>query len=115
MTFEVDLGVAERLAGRLGVRGRVAESGITGLADVARMAAAGYDAVLVGESLVRHGDPAAAVSLLTGQEVPAAGRSERPAGDLGQGMRVTDRRIAEVAAEAGADAIGLVLASSPGP
>jgi indole-3-glycerol phosphate synthase len=74
VTFEVDLGVAERLAGRLdGFEGRVAESGITGPADVARMAAAGYDAVLVGESLVRHRDPADAVSLLTGQRVPGGG------------------------------------------
>jgi hypothetical protein len=37
------------------------------------MAAAGYDAVLVGESLVRHRDPADAVSLLTGQRVPGGG------------------------------------------
>jgi hypothetical protein len=33
------------------------------------MTAAGYDAVLVGEMLVRHADPEAAVALLTGQLV----------------------------------------------
>lgn len=69
-TFEVDLKVAERLASRLdGFEARVAESGINGPADVARMTAAGYDAVLVGEMLVRHADPEAAVALLTGQLV----------------------------------------------
>ena len=35
----------------------VAESGITGPADAARFAAEGADAVLVGEALVRDGDP----------------------------------------------------------
>ena len=38
----------------------VAESGIAGAADAARYAAQGADAVLVGESLVRDGDPEAA-------------------------------------------------------
>ena len=39
----------------------VAESGIAGPADVARYAAEGARAVLVGEALVKDGDPAAAV------------------------------------------------------
>ena len=39
----------------------VAESGITGVDDAIRYAAEGADAVLVGEALVRDGDPAAAV------------------------------------------------------
>ena len=42
----------------------VAESGIEGPADVARLAEAGYGAVLVGESLVRSADAAAAVRAL---------------------------------------------------
>ncbi|MEE2940857.1 MAG: indole-3-glycerol-phosphate synthase [Planctomycetota bacterium] len=59
-TFEVDLAVAERLlplipAGHV----RVAESGIRCAADAARMAAAGADAVLVGEALMRAPDPGA--------------------------------------------------------
>ena len=63
--FAVDLGVAESLAQYLeGADCRIAESGIGGPADAARMAAAGYHAVLVGESLVRSGDPAAAVAQL---------------------------------------------------
>jgi indole-3-glycerol phosphate synthase len=65
VTFEVDTARAERLAAQLpdGVV-RVAESGIGGPEDGARLAAAGYHAVLVGESLVRSSDPAAAVRLL---------------------------------------------------
>jgi indole-3-glycerol phosphate synthase len=65
VTFEVDTARAERLAARLpdGVV-RVAESGIAGPDDGARLAAAGYHAVLVGESLVRSSDPATAVRLL---------------------------------------------------
>jgi indole-3-glycerol phosphate synthase len=44
----------------------VAESGITGVADVRRHVAEGADVVLVGEALVRDGDPEAAVRSLTG-------------------------------------------------
>jgi indole-3-glycerol phosphate synthase len=44
----------------------VAESGITGVADVRRHVSEGADVVLVGEALVRDGDPEAAVRALTG-------------------------------------------------
>ena len=62
VSFAVDTDRAVRVAGAIpeGVV-RVAESGITGPADVQRLADAGYDAVLVGEHLVTSGDPAAAV------------------------------------------------------
>src|SRR5205823_11901166 len=52
-TFEVDHGLAARLKERLppGVA-TVAESGIRGAEDAVALEAAGYDAVLVGESLV---------------------------------------------------------------
>jgi indole-3-glycerol phosphate synthase len=52
-TFQVDRDRAVRVAAEIpdGVVG-VAESGITGGADAARLAAAGYRAVLVGEHLV---------------------------------------------------------------
>jgi len=43
---------------------RVAESGVTGPADAARYAAEGADVVLVGEALVKDGEPAAAVAAL---------------------------------------------------
>ena len=64
-TFEVDQERAARLAPRMpdGVL-RVAESGIRGPDDARRLAGAGYHAVLVGESLVRSGDPAGAVAAL---------------------------------------------------
>ncbi len=44
----------------------VAESGITGVDDVRRFVSEGADVVLVGEALVRDGDPEAAVRALTG-------------------------------------------------
>src|SRR5438270_10758365 len=59
-TFEVDTTRAERLAAAMppGVV-KVAESGIRDAADVGRLVTCGYDAVLVGESLVTSPDPAA--------------------------------------------------------
>jgi indole-3-glycerol phosphate synthase len=65
VTFEVDTERAVRVAPAIpaGVA-RVAESGIRGPDDAARLAAAGYDAVLVGESLVTSGDPTEAVRAL---------------------------------------------------
>ena len=70
VTFEVDRARAARLAPLIPADVvSVAESGIEGPADVARLAAAGYGAVLVGESLVRSADAAGAVRALV-----AAGR-----------------------------------------
>ena len=66
-TFEVDHERALRLGTSIppGVVG-VAESGIRDAADVAALAAAGYQAVLVGETLVRAGDRSGAVADLLG-------------------------------------------------
>jgi indole-3-glycerol phosphate synthase len=66
-TLEVDPDTFGRLVKLLpdGVV-RVAESGISGPADVERHAAEGADAVLVGEALVKDGDPEAAVRAMTG-------------------------------------------------
>jgi indole-3-glycerol phosphate synthase len=66
-TFEVDHQLAASLRSRFptGVVA-VAESGIRGAEDAARLAAAGYDAVLVGETLVRSGNRRAAVAELVG-------------------------------------------------
>jgi len=62
-TFEVDLATAEELAPVLtGMAATVAESGVLTRADALRMRAAGYDAVLVGEALVRSPDPAALIT-----------------------------------------------------
>jgi indole-3-glycerol phosphate synthase len=67
-TFTVDLAVAEKLAPALvDVPTKVAESGIAGPDDARRMAAAGYDAVLVGEWLVTRGDPRASIGELRGE------------------------------------------------
>jgi indole-3-glycerol phosphate synthase len=48
---------------------RVAESGIRSASDIARMREAGYDAFLIGESLMRQPDPAAALAALLEREV----------------------------------------------
>jgi indole-3-glycerol phosphate synthase len=61
-TFAEDLGIGERLAALVPSDVvAVAESAIRSVDDGARMAAAGFDAVLVGEMLVRQADPTAAV------------------------------------------------------
>ncbi len=65
VTFEVDTERAVRVGAAIPAHViRVAESGVEGRADAAVLRAAGYDAVLVGEALVRSGDPAAAVASL---------------------------------------------------
>lgn len=62
-TLEIDIAQFERLVGLIpDGTVRVAESGILDTDDVARMAAAGADVILVGEALVRHGDPRRAVA-----------------------------------------------------
>ena len=67
VTFQVDHHRARRLAGHIpNTCVRVAESGVRGPDDAQSLRAAGYDAVLVGESLVTSGDPAAAVAALRG-------------------------------------------------
>lgn len=65
VTFEVDTERAVRMAPLMpeGVV-RVAESGIRDADDVRVLGDAGYHAVLVGETLVRHGDPEAGVAEL---------------------------------------------------
>jgi indole-3-glycerol phosphate synthase len=77
-TLEVDRSVFTRLAPRIpeGVV-KIAESGVRGPHDLLQYAAAGADAVLVGESLVTGKDPRAAVAdLVTAGSHPAL-RTER--------------------------------------
>jgi len=77
-TLEVDRSVFARLAPRVpeGVV-KIAESGVRGPQDLFQYAAAGADAVLVGESLVTGKDPRAAVAdLVTAGSHPAL-RTER--------------------------------------
>jgi len=64
-TFAVSLETSLRLADRLPAGAvRVAESGINTSEDVERLRAAGFDAFLVGESLMRQADPGAALRAL---------------------------------------------------
>lgn len=66
VTFEVDTDRAVRVAASIPPSAvAVAESGIDGPTSVARLAGAGFAAVLVGEHLVRSGDPEGAVESLT--------------------------------------------------
>ncbi len=61
-TFAEDLTVGEQLAARVPPDvTAIAESAIRSVDDATRMAAAGFDAVLVGEMLVKSPDPTAAV------------------------------------------------------
>jgi indole-3-glycerol phosphate synthase len=64
-TFVTDLGTTARLSGMIpSDRLLVAESGINSAADIAILSAAGAHAFLVGESLMRQGDVAAATRTL---------------------------------------------------
>ena len=112
-TLAVDLERSMVLVGRAAECGAtvVAESGIGGPADVARAADAGAAAVLVGTSLLRQADPAAALARLV-----EAAPSRRPGPTLIRparaavkacGMRTAAGIRAAVAADA--DLIGLVM------
>ncbi len=73
-TFVTDLAITERLAARVPPdRLLVTESGIGAGADVARLAAAGARAMLVGESLMRQPDVEAATRRLLDQGPPVGG------------------------------------------
>lgn len=66
-TFEVDLSVTERLRPLFPANCTVvAESGVHTQADARRLRAAGADALLVGESLMRAGDVRSAIAELLG-------------------------------------------------
>ncbi len=64
-TFDIDLATCEALRGAVGDDVvAVAESGIATPADIARLRKSGYDAFLIGSSLMRSADPAAALQAL---------------------------------------------------
>jgi indole-3-glycerol phosphate synthase len=73
-TLEVDAAVVERLLPLIPDEvAKVAESGVRGPEDVRRYAAAGADAVLVGEALVTGSDPAGNAAALVAAGADAAG------------------------------------------
>ena len=74
-TFEVDLDTAFRLADKIPARCvRVAESGIRSGADLARLRSAGYEAFLIGESLMKAEHPGEAlVKLMEEAKVVVSG------------------------------------------
>lgn len=106
-TFEVDPQRALRVARHL-PRGilAVAESGIGDATDAARIAAAGFDAVLVGESLVTAGDRVAATALMSAVCVPApaahgaAHRCDQAMSSLAEGVDVGGQGEAVVSGSA---------------
>ncbi|MCU1457475.1 MAG: indole-3-glycerol phosphate synthase [Actinomycetia bacterium] len=74
-SFVEDLGVAETIAARIPAGSiAVAESAIRSPDDVVRMAGAGFDAVLVGEALVRSEDPTATMQAFAGVDRRDGGR-----------------------------------------
>jgi len=66
VTFQVDHERAVRMASVIPDHAvKVAESGVRGRDDASSLRAAGYDAILVGETLVTSADPASAIVDLT--------------------------------------------------
>jgi anthranilate phosphoribosyltransferase len=110
-TLDVDFARFSRLADRFppGVP-RVAESGLLGPEQAAEVAALGYDAALVGTSLMRSDDPESAT-----RDMLAAGRSAGVSHDS-VWIKICGVNTAEsvlAVGEAGADAAGFVFAESP--
>jgi tryptophan synthase beta subunit len=88
----------------------VAESGVREPATVAAWRAVGFDAALVGEALVRSGDPeAAARAFVTAGQLPADPANRAATVELVKVCGVTDAEGILAAVRAGADAIGLNL------
>jgi len=61
VSLETSLALVERIPASVI---RVAESGISTADDIARLRGAGFDAFLIGESLMRETDPGTALSVL---------------------------------------------------
>jgi len=109
-TLEVDPERAERLRSLVpDDRLAIAESGVRDAVTVRRWRAAGFDAALVGEALMRSPHPeSAARAFVAAGALPddAAARARAPFAKI---CGVVDREGVEAAIAAGADAVGLNL------
>ena len=77
-TLEVDLGRTLRMARLLPAKAvRVAESGVKTRADALALERADFDAILVGEALMRSKDPGAAIRALLGGKAERQDRAVR--------------------------------------
>jgi indole-3-glycerol phosphate synthase len=109
-TFAVDLERGVALLPRLPPGAlKVAESGIASGADVARLSRAGFDAFLVGESLLLAADPAALLGELVARAEEVEGTQRQRAVDAILDLRrdstpTTDAEIARLREEARRDA-----------
>jgi len=86
-TLQVDVTASDRLAAAIPAHvTAVSESGLQSRADLERLAAAGYDAFLIGERFMTDSDPATALGMLTaGGRVAPGAATPREAGQKDTG------------------------------
>ncbi|HUQ44016.1 MAG TPA: tryptophan synthase subunit beta [Candidatus Limnocylindria bacterium] len=109
-TLEVDPELAARLRGGIpDDRLAIAESGVKDAATIRTWRAIGFDAALVGETLVRAGDPTAAARAMVQAGATPEDLVEKARTAFVKVCGITDRAGIEAAVRAGADAIGLNL------
>src|SRR5204862_3347248 len=109
-TLAVDPERAPRLRGAVPEdRVVIAESGVRDAATIRAWRAVGFDAALVGETLVRAGDPVAAARLLVAAGAPPADAAEAARAPLVKICGITDAAGVEAAIRVSAAGIGLHL------
>jgi tryptophan synthase beta chain len=109
-TLDVDSELAVRLRHHVpDDRLAIAESGVRDAATIRGWRAAGFDAALVGETLVRAGDPEGATRAMVEAGAPPADPVEAARAPFVKICGITDEAGIRAALAAGADAIGLNL------